>query len=115
MKPLLITTIILFLISCGPDDGPNFPTDTGQSSSSYRYYASSSSTYYNPNVPNPNDCSSGEQKITSNTFSDGRCNTESKAFADKWLGLCASTNFIACVNEWKCSGGPAVSKACGNY
>jgi len=126
MKTLLIITALIFLIACGPDTGPDFPTNIGQSSSSsYRYYSSSSSIYI-PNcpagqmpqgttcVPNPNYCPLGEQKITSSTFSDGRCSTESKAFANQWLGLCATTSFIDCVNQWKCQGGPAVSRTCGS-
>jgi hypothetical protein len=126
MKIFLIITAITFLIACGPDTGPDFPTNTQQSSSSYyNIYRSSSSTYV-PNcpagqklqgttcVPDPNYCPSGEQKITSNTFDDGRCATESKAFANNWLGLCATTSFINCVNQYKCQGGPAVSRSCGS-
>ncbi|GBU25393.1 hypothetical protein R83H12_02036 [Fibrobacteria bacterium R8-3-H12] len=128
MKTLLMIAAIVFLAACGPDTVPDFSTDTGQSSSSnsYIYYSSSSGTYYIPNcpagqmpqgtacVPDPNYCPLGEQKITSNTFNDGNCSTESKAFADKWLGLCAANSFIDCVNKWKCQGGPAVSRTCGS-
>jgi len=126
MKTILIITAIIFLIACGPDTGPELPTNTGQSSSSsYRYYSSSSSIYI-PNcqagqmlqgitcVPDPNYCPSGEQKITSNIFNDGRCSTVSNEFANKWLGLCATSSFIDCVNTYKCQGGPVVSRACGS-
>jgi len=114
MKKLLIITAIIFLIACGPDTGPEFPTNIEHSSSSsYRYYSSSSSSSSSI-VPDPNYCPSGEQKITSSTFNDGRCGTESKAFADKWSGLCTTTGFIDCVNTYKCQGGPAVSRTCGS-
>jgi hypothetical protein len=74
MKIILIITAITFLISCGPDAGPDIY------------------------------CPSGEQKITGNTFNDGRCASESNSFANKWLGLCATASFINCVNQYKCSG-----------